>query len=67
MIFIFLPCREKAHDDEEFSRENSKPCHESRIRPIKSNPDVTTSFFSKEFISLVAPNLCWTCSLDFLS
>ena len=31
MIFIFLPCREKAHDDEEFSRKNLKPCHESRI------------------------------------
>ena len=51
MVFIFLPGHEKAHDDEEFSRENSKPCHESRIRPIKSNPDVTTSFVSKLFIS----------------
>ena len=25
MIFIFLFCREKAHDNKEFSRENSKP------------------------------------------
>ena len=29
MIFIFLFCREKAHDNEEFSRENSKPCRKS--------------------------------------
>ena len=25
MIFIFLSCREKAHDNKEFSPENSKP------------------------------------------
>ena len=25
MIFIFLSCREKAHDNKEFSHENSKP------------------------------------------
>ena len=31
MDFIFLSCREKAHDNKEFSRENSKPCRESRI------------------------------------
>ena len=29
MIFIFLPCREMAHDEEEFSHDNSKPHHES--------------------------------------
>ena len=28
-IYIFLPCREKAHDNKEFSRENSKPHRES--------------------------------------
>ena len=26
LIFILLSCREKAHDNKEFSRENSKPC-----------------------------------------
>ena len=31
MIFIFLSCREKAHDEKEFGRENSKPCRELRI------------------------------------
>ena len=31
MIFIFLSCREKAHDKKEFTRENSKPRRESRI------------------------------------
>ena len=31
MIFIFLSCREKAYDNKEFSRENSKPRRESRI------------------------------------
>ena len=29
LIFIFLSCGEKAHDNKEISRENSKPCHES--------------------------------------
>ena len=29
MIFIFLSCRKKAHDNKEFSRENSKPRRES--------------------------------------
>ena len=38
MVFIFLFCREKAHDNEEFSRENSKPRRESQIttREIES-------------------------------
>ena len=31
MIFVFLTCREKAHDNKEFSCEISKPCRESRI------------------------------------
>ena len=31
MIFIFLSYREKAHDNKEFSRENSKPGRESQI------------------------------------
>ena len=31
MILIFWSCREKAHDNEGFSRENSKPRRESRI------------------------------------
>ena len=30
MTFIFLSCREKAHDNKEFSRDISKPRHESR-------------------------------------
>ena len=29
MIFIILSCCEKAHDEKEFGRENSKPCRES--------------------------------------
>ena len=32
MIFIFVSCREKAHDNKEFSRENSKPRRESRLK-----------------------------------
>ena len=28
LIFIFLSCREKAHDNKKFSHENSKPCRE---------------------------------------
>ena len=39
MIFIFLSCREKAHDNNKSSRENSKPRRESRTRPVKSNPE----------------------------
>ena len=31
LIFIFLSCREKARDNKELSRENSKDCRESRI------------------------------------
>ena len=31
LIFIFLLCREKAHDNKEFSHENSKSCCESQI------------------------------------
>ena len=31
LIFIFLPCHEKAHDSKKFSCENSKPQYESRI------------------------------------
>ena len=31
MIFIFLSYHEKAHDNKEFSRENSKSGRESRI------------------------------------
>ena len=31
MIFIFLSCREKTHDNKEFSREISKPHRESQI------------------------------------
>ena len=30
-IVIFLPCREKAHDSNEFCRENQKPRREPRI------------------------------------
>ena len=30
MIFIFFSSREKAHDNKEFGRENSTPCHESQ-------------------------------------
>ena len=31
LIFIFLFCREKAHDSKELSRENPKRCRGSRI------------------------------------
>ena len=40
MIFIFLSCREKAHDNKEFSRDTSKPHHE-KPWPVKSNPEFT--------------------------
>ena len=33
MIFIFLSCREKAHDNKEFSRENSN--HNPLSQPLK--------------------------------
>ena len=32
LIFIFYCCCEKARDNNKFSRENSKPRHESRIK-----------------------------------
>ena len=38
MIFIFLPCCEMAHDEEEFSHENSKPHHESLIATRSVKP-----------------------------
>ena len=38
MVFIFLFCREKAHDNEEFSRENSKLVVNHKSRPVKLNP-----------------------------
>ena len=38
MIFIFLSWLEKAHENKEFRRENSKLCRESR--PVKLNPAV---------------------------
>ena len=31
LIFIFLSCREKAHDNKEFNHENLRPRRESRI------------------------------------
>ena len=45
LIFIFLPCCEKAHDNKEFSHENSKPLCESQWWLVKSNPDMA---FNKE-------------------
>ena len=38
MIFIFLSCRKKAHDNKEFGREVSKLRCESRA--VKKNPGV---------------------------
>ena len=45
IIFIFLSCWEKAQDNKKFSRENSKPCCESRIttRSVKPWDDVEWS------------------------
>ena len=34
LSFIFLSCGEKAHDNKEFSRENSKLRRESRITTL---------------------------------
>ena len=39
MIFIFLSCREKAHDNKEFSPEISKSCLNQESRPVKSNTE----------------------------
>ena len=40
MIFIYLSCCEKAHDNKEFSHKNSESRRESHeSRPVKSNPD----------------------------
>ena len=33
LIFMFLSCHKKAHDNKEFSQENSKPC-ESNYDPL---------------------------------
>ena len=38
MIFIFFSSREKAHDNKEFGRENSTPCHESQTTIPYVNP-----------------------------
>ena len=38
LIFIFLSCREKAHDSKEFSCENSKPRCESQITTRSVKP-----------------------------
>ena len=38
MIFCFLSCHEKAHDNKEFSCENSKPCRKSQIKTRKVEP-----------------------------
>ena len=35
MILIFFLLREKAHDNKEYSRENSKP-----VKSVKSNPEI---------------------------
>ena len=43
LIFIFLSCREKAYDNKEFSRENSKPRRES---PIKSSSEFGILFLA---------------------
>ena len=37
MIFIFLSCREKAHDNKEFRREISKLCHVVKRPMITKN------------------------------
>ena len=39
MIFIFLSCRDKAHDNKEFSREIQNLVVNDESRPIKSNPE----------------------------
>ena len=36
---MILSCREKVHDNKEFSRENSKPRRNHELRPLKSNPE----------------------------
>ena len=38
MIFVFLSCRDKAHDNKEFSREIKNLVLNHESRPIKSNP-----------------------------
>ena len=39
MIFIFLSCRDKAHDNKEFCREIQNLVVNDESRPIKSNPE----------------------------
>ena len=38
LIFIFLSCREKVHDNKEFSRKNSKSCRQSEITTCYVEP-----------------------------
>ena len=38
MIFIILSCPEKAHENKEFSHENSKPRHELQITTCEVKP-----------------------------
>ena len=60
MIFIFLSFREKAHDNKEFSHENSKPRRESR--PVKSNPGNTELNFVRFYKILSETIKFGTCS-----
>ena len=45
-LLFFLPCREKAHDSNEFCRENQKPRRESRITTAVKSNTVNFSQFS---------------------
>ena len=37
LIFVFLSYHEKAHDNKEFSQENSKPCLNHKLQTVMSN------------------------------
>ena len=43
LIFIFLSCHEKAHDNKVFSRENSELIMNHESQPVKSSPALTAS------------------------
>ena len=51
LIFIFLSCHEKAHDNKELSHESSKDCCESQITIHEVEPCAPPQFSRNPFTS----------------
>ena len=50
MIFIFLFCREKAHDNKEFIVKIQDLIVNHESRPLKSNPGTGAMFLEMQFL-----------------